>query len=110
MIRSQIPKFRLPESIIDEEVNYILDMGAVTRMGEYVNSMKDLLKEDYDAIFVGCGAPRGRDLDVPGRQEAKANIHIGIDWLSSVSFGHITKIGKRVIILGGGNTAKSWCR
>ena len=110
MIRSQIPKFRLPESIIDEEVGYILDMGAVTRMGERVESMKALLAEDYDAIFVGCGAPRGRDLDVPGRQEAKANIHIGIDWLSSVSFGHITKIGKRVIVLGGGNTAMDCCR
>jgi formate dehydrogenase beta subunit len=110
MIRSQIPKFRLPESIIDEEVNYILDMGAVTRLGERVESMKELLKEDYDAIFVGCGAPRGRDLDVPGREEAKANIHIGIDWLSSVSFGHITKIGKRVIVLGGGNTAMDCCR
>jgi NADPH-dependent glutamate synthase beta subunit-like oxidoreductase len=110
MIRSQIPKFRLPESIIDEEVDYILDMGAVTRLGERVDSMKALLREDYDAIFVGCGAPRGRDLDVPGREEAKANIHIGIDWLSSVSFGHITKIGKRVIVLGGGNTAMDCCR
>ncbi len=85
-------------------------MGAVTRMGEYVHSMKDLLKENYDAVFVGCGAPRGRDLDVPGREEAKANIHIGIDWLSSVSFGHVTKIGKRVIVLGGGNTAMDCCR
>jgi formate dehydrogenase (NADP+) beta subunit len=110
MIRSQIPKFRLPESIIDEEVGYILDLGAVTRMGQRVDSMNELLKEDYDAIFVGCGAPRGRDLDVPGREEAKANIHIGIDWLSSVSFGHITKIGKRVIVLGGGNTAMDCCR
>jgi NADPH-dependent glutamate synthase beta subunit-like oxidoreductase len=110
MIRSQIPKFRLPESIIDEEVNYILDMGAVTRLGQNVDSMTELLSEGYDAIFVGCGAPRGRDLDVPGREEARANIHIGIDWLSSVSFGHITKIGKRVIVLGGGNTAMDCCR
>ena len=110
MIRSQIPKFRLPESIIDEEVNYILDMGAVTRLGQRVESMKELLDENYDAIFVGCGAPRGRDLDVPGREEARANIHIGIDWLASVSFGHITKIGKRVIVLGGGNTAMDCCR
>ncbi len=110
MIRSQIPRFRLPESVIDEEVGYILNLGAVTKLGQRVDSLKDLLKEDYDAIFVGCGAPRGRDLDVPGRDEARANIHIGIDWLSSVSFGHITKIGKRVIVLGGGNTAMDCCR
>ena len=72
--------------------------------------MKALLAEDFDAVFVGCGAPRGRDLDIPGRKEAAKNIHIGIDWLSSVSFGHIDKIGKRVIVLGGGNTAMDCCR
>ena len=110
MIRSQIPKFRLPESVIDEEVGYILGMGVETRLGQRVDSLKALLDEGYDAIFVGCGAPRGRDLDVPGRAEAAANIHIGIDWLSSVSFGHITKIGRRVIVLGGGNTAMDCCR
>jgi ferredoxin len=69
-----------------------------------------LLAEGYDAVFVGSGAPRGRDLDIPGREEAAARIHIGIDWLSSVSFGHITSIGKRVIVLGGGNTAMDCCR
>jgi NADPH-dependent glutamate synthase beta subunit-like oxidoreductase len=110
MIRSQIPKFRLPESVIDEEVDYILGMGAVTRLGQRVDSMKALLAEGYDAVFVGCGAPRGRDLDVPGRKEAAANIHIGIDWLASVSFGHVKAIGKRVIVLGGGNTAMDCCR
>src|SRR5215475_10864605 len=110
MIRSQIPKFRLPESVIDEEVGYILDMGLETRLGQRVDSMKALLAEGYDAIFVGSGAPRGRDLDVPGRREGAANIHIGIDWLSSVSFGHVTKIGKRVLVLGGGNTAMDCCR
>ncbi len=110
MIRSQIPKFRLPEEIIDEEVGYITDLGPEMRMSQQVNSLKALLAEDYDAIFVGSGAPRGRDLDIPGRQEASENIHIGIDWLSSVSFGHINKIGRRVIVLGGGNTAMDCCR
>jgi len=110
MIRSQIPHFRLPEEVIDEEVGYITDLGLEMRLGQRIDSMKALLAEDYDAIFVGSGAPRGRDLQIPGRQEAAANIHIGIDWLSSVSFGHITKIGKRVIVLGGGNTAMDCCR
>ena len=110
MIRSQIPRFRLPESVIDEEVGYIVDMGVELRLGERVDSLKALLEEGYDAIFVGSGAPRGRDLDIPGRKEAAARIHIGIDWLSSVSFGHIDKIGKRVIVLGGGNTAMDCCR
>ena len=96
--------------MIDEEVGYIPDLGVETRFGERVDSLKALLAEGYDAIFVGSGAPRGRDLDMPGRKEAAANIHIGIDWLSSVSFGHIDKIGKRVIVLGGGNTAMDCCR
>jgi len=110
MIRSQIPRFRLPESVIDEEVGYITGLGPVMRLGERVESLKAVLAEDYDAIFVGCGAPRGRDLDLPGRAEAAANIHIGIDWLSSVSFGHVETIGRRVIVLGGGNTAMDCCR
>jgi len=109
-IRSQIPRFRLPESVIDEETGYILDLGVTFKSGQRIESMKALLAENYDAVFVGCGAPRGRDLDVPGRKEAAANIHIGIDWLASVSFGHITSIGKRVIVLGGGNTAMDCCR
>jgi NADPH-dependent glutamate synthase beta subunit-like oxidoreductase len=110
MIRTQIPRFRLPESIIDEEVGYVLDLGVTFRAGQRIDSLKALLAEGYDAVFVGTGAPRGRDLDIPGRQEAAANIHIGIDWLSSVSFGHTTSIGKRVIVLGGGNTAMDCCR
>ncbi len=110
MIRSQIPKFRLPEHIIDEEVGYITGLGMEMRLGQRIDSLKALLEDEYDAIFVGCGAPRGRDLPIPGRHEAAANIHIGIDWLSSVSFGHITSIGKRVIVLGGGNTAMDCCR
>ena len=107
---SQIPRFRLPETVIDEETGYILDMGVHFKSEQPVDSMKALLAQNFDAVFVGCGAPRGRDLQLPGRKDIKENIHIGIDWLASVSFGHITSIGKRVIVLGGGNTAMDCCR
>jgi len=111
MMRSQIPAFRLPESVLDEEVNYILDLGIHTHFNRYVTSMRDVLEQDYDAIFVGTGAPRGGDLPkLPGRQEGAANIHIGIEWLANVAFEHTDKIGKKVIVLGGGNTAMDCCR
>src|SRR6185295_2771343 len=110
MIRTQIPRFRLPESVIDEECDYVLGLGIEFVGGKRIDSLRELLAESWDAVFVGSGAPRGRELDIPGRQEAAAHIHIGIDWLSSVSFGHIDKIGRRVIVLGGGNTAMDCCR
>ena len=109
-MRTQVPRFRLPEEVIDEECGYILDLGVEFVGGRRIESMKALLGEGYDAIFVGSGAPRGRDLDLPGRQEASAHIQVGIDWLASVYFGHVTKVGRRVIVLGGGNTAMDCCR
>ncbi|MGN6312224.1 MAG: FAD-dependent oxidoreductase [Rhodanobacteraceae bacterium] len=108
-MRTQVPRFRLPESVIDEEVGYILDLGVLFVGNRRIESLRPLL-EDYDAVFVGCGAPRGRDLDIPGRREAAGKIHIGIDWLASVYFGHVASVGKRVIVLGGGNTAMDCCR
>ena len=110
LMRTNIPSFRLPEYVLDEEVNRIIDFGIETRFGHEVTSLKALLAEGFAAVFVGTGAPKGKDLDIPGRQEAAANIHIGIDFLTSVAFGHITKIGKRVIVIGGGNTAMDCCR
>ncbi|MBK9527395.1 MAG: FAD-dependent oxidoreductase [Acidobacteria bacterium] len=110
-MRSQIPAFRLPEQVLNEEVDYILRLGIHTHFKHYVSSLKETLEQDYNAVFVGTGAPRGRDLpDLPGRQEGDANIHIGINWLGSVAFEHTDKIGKRVIVLGGGNTAMDCCR
>lgn len=110
MIRTQIPRFRLPEEVIDEEVGYILGLEPELRLGERVESLKALLDEGFDAVFVGTGAPKGRDLDVPGRREAAAHVHIGIEWLASVSFGHVKRIAERVVVLGGGNTAMDCCR
>ncbi|MEO7064258.1 MAG: FAD-dependent oxidoreductase [Dokdonella sp.] len=109
-MRTQVPRFRLPEEVIDEETGYILGLGVEFISGRRIDSLRAVLAENYDAVFVGCGAPRGRDLDLPGRQEAGAHIHVGLDWLASVYFEHITKIGKRVIVLGGGNTAMDCCR
>ncbi|MFT5451620.1 MAG: formate dehydrogenase beta subunit [Enterobacterales bacterium] len=110
MMVSQIPSFRLPAKVLDEEVDMILNMGVVSHFKHNVDSMKEMLEKNYDSIFVGTGAPKGRDIDLPGRKEAVEHIHIGIDWLASVAFEHVEKIGKKVIILGGGNTAMDCCR
>ncbi|HBA34735.1 MAG TPA: glutamate synthase, partial [Gammaproteobacteria bacterium] len=99
MMRTQIPSFRLPESVLDEEISYILNMGVEARFGVTVESMKTLVDDtSFDAIFVGTGAPRGRDLNIPGRHEADRHINIGIEWLESVSFGHTESIEERVVV------------
>lgn len=110
MMRSQIPSFRLPLEVLDEEVNYILDMGINTTFDIQVESLKEVLDQEYDAVFVGTGAPRGKGLNLPGLEDASANVYLGIDWLSSVAFEHTESIGKRVLVLGGGNTAMDCCR
>lgn len=111
MMRTQIPSFRLPESVLDEEVGYVLNLGIHTHFNTYVESLKAILEQEYDAIFIGTGAPKGRDLTrLPGRQEADSNVHIGIEWLQSVAFEHRNSVGKKVIVLGGGNTAMDCCR
>ncbi len=110
LMRTNIPAFRLPAAVLDEEIAVIVDMGVEVRYSSPVSSMRDLLGQGFDAVFVGSGAPRGKELDIPGRQEAGANIHIGIDWLESVAFGHIDSIGEKVLIIGVGNTAMDCCR
>ena len=104
MMRSQIPSFRLPESVLDEEVNYILERGVNAFFDVEVESLKEILEKDYDAVFVGTGAPRGKGLNLPGLEDARDHVYLGIDWLSSVAFEHIHAIGRRVLVLGGGTT------
>jgi formate dehydrogenase beta subunit len=110
LMRSNIPAFRLPASVLDDEIAMIVGMGVDVRYDAPIRSLKALLDERYDAVFVGSGAPKGKDLELPGRKEAAANIHIGISWLESLAFGHIDKIGERVLIIGVGNTAMDCCR
>ena len=110
LMRTNIPRFRLPPEVLDEEIGYILDMGAELKLNHRIESMKDLLDNGgFDAVFVGTGAPRGKELELPGRHDTK-NIYIGIDWLESVAFEHIEKVGEKVLIIGVGNTAMDCCR
>jgi formate dehydrogenase beta subunit len=110
LMRSNIPAFRLPVDVLNEEMDMIIDMGVDLRLNTPVNSMKELLDENYDAVFVGSGAPKGKNLDIPGRYDDQEHVHIGIEWLESVAFEHIEKIGENVLIIGVGNTAMDCCR
>jgi formate dehydrogenase beta subunit len=112
LMRTNIPAFRLPAEVIDEEIGYIVGMGAEMRYGTTVTDINALLDSEFDAVFVGSGAPRGKDLPLPGRNDPAADerIHIGIDWLESIAFGHTASIGERVLIIGVGNTAMDCCR
>jgi formate dehydrogenase (NADP+) beta subunit len=107
---SNIPQFRLPPKVLNEEIRYILDMGVDLRLNTPVESMAWLLEQGYDAVFIGSGAPRGKNLEIPGRYDDTEHVHIGIDWLESVAFGHVTEIGQRVLVIGVGNTAMDCCR
>jgi NADPH-dependent glutamate synthase beta subunit-like oxidoreductase/ferredoxin len=109
LMRTNIPQFRLPPKVLDEEIGYIVDMGVDVKMNHPIDSMKSLLDDGFDAIFVGTGAPRGKNLEIPGRYDSE-NIHIGIDWLESVAFDHAKEICKKVLIIGVGNTAMDCCR
>jgi NADPH-dependent glutamate synthase beta subunit-like oxidoreductase/ferredoxin len=109
LMRTNIPQFRLPPKVLDEEIGYIVDMGVDVKLNHRIDSLLALLDEGYDAVFVGTGAPRGKNLEIPGRYDSE-NIHIGIDWLESVAFEHQKSIGKRVLIIGVGNTAMDCCR
>jgi NADPH-dependent glutamate synthase beta subunit-like oxidoreductase len=109
LMRYNIPSFRLPIEVLNEEIAYIVDMGVEVHYNHRIESMKTLLEQGYDAVFVGTGAPRGKELKLPGRYDAD-NIYIGIDWLESVAFGHIDSIGENVLIIGVGNTAMDCCR
>ena len=110
LMRTNIPSFRLPEEVLNEEVDQVLNLGIKTEFNSEIKSMKEFLEKDFDAVFVGTGAPKGRDINIEGREAADKNIHIGIDWLTSIAFEHTKSVGKKVIVLGGGNTAMDCCR
>ena len=110
LMRTNIPSFRLPEEVLNEEVDQVLNLGIKTVFNSEIKSMKEFLEKDFDAVFVGTGAPKGRDINIEGREAADKNIHIGIDWLTSIAFEHTKSVGKKVIVLGGGNTAMDCCR
>ncbi len=110
LMRINIPAFRLPAAVLDEEIDSITSMGVEVRYNTSITSLQALLEQGYDAVFIGSGAPKGKELELPGRWEGAANIHIGIEWLGSVHFGHIEAIGERVLIIGVGNTAMDCCR
>ena len=111
LMRTNIPSFRLPVTVLEEEIDYILDMGVDIRYDHRIDSLAELLdSEEFDAVFIGTGAPKGKELSIPGREEASANVHIGIEWLESIHFGHIDSIGERVLVIGVGNTAMDCCR
>lgn len=110
-IRTQVPSFRLPEKVLNEEVDRILNMGVTSHFNHYVDSLKEIVEKGYDAIFIGSGAPRGRDLpNLPGRQEGSGSIFIGIEWLAAVLYRHVVSTPPKVLVLGGGNTAMDCCR
>src|SRR6202030_3247676 len=110
-MRTNIPSFRLPHTVLNEEIAMITGMGVELKLSAPGGSLRQLLKDGgFDAVCVGSGAPKGKELKLPGREAAAANVHIGIEWLESVAFGHIEKIGKRVLIIGVGNTAMDCCR
>jgi formate dehydrogenase (NADP+) beta subunit len=110
LMRTNIPSFRLPHEVLNDEIRQIVGMGVDLKLNHPIRSLRDLLSQGFDAVFVGSGAPKGKELKLPGREEAAANVHIGIAWLESVAFGHIEKIGERVLIIGVGNTAMDCCR
>src|SRR5689334_13476857 len=110
LMRTNIPSFRLPHAVLNDEIQQIVGMGVELKLNHPIRSLRELLSQGFDAVFVGSGAPKGKELKLPGRQEAAANVHIGIAWLESVAFGHVEKIGEKVLIIGVGNTAMDCCR
>jgi formate dehydrogenase (NADP+) beta subunit len=74
-MRTNIPAFRLPPPVLDEEIDYIVDMGVEVRYNAPVDSLKALLAQGFDAVFVGSGAPKGKELDLPGRHDTRTRAH-----------------------------------
>jgi NADPH-dependent glutamate synthase beta subunit-like oxidoreductase len=103
MMRTGIPRFQLPEKVLDGEIDEILSLGVELKLNSPVQSVNDLLKDGYDAVFVGIGLQKGRKLPIPGVDLEQ--VLIGLDFLEDVSKGKEVKLGENVLVLGGGAVA-----
>ena len=103
MLRYGIPAYRLPRAVIDSEIQRIADAGVDIKTGTPVGSLDELFEQGYDAVLLSVGAHQGQKLRIPG--SGSQGVLLGTDFLRAVNLGDDVALGKRVVVLGGGNVA-----